>query len=89
MVSKFKALSAMRLRRAKLRGALPERIRDLSSLKVTSKVGVGEYVYFVDISAGRQQSYTEDCQVCCHPNVLYVYVDEETLDIQIDTDYEE
>ena len=44
---------------------------------------------FVDISAGRQQSYTEDCQVCCRPNVLYVYVDEDTLDIQIDTDYEE
>ncbi|MEL6912530.1 MAG: CPXCG motif-containing cysteine-rich protein, partial [Cyanobacteria bacterium J06598_4] len=25
---------------------------------------------FVDISGGMQQSYTEDCQVCCRPNVL-------------------
>ena len=24
----------------------------------------------VDESAGRQQSYVEDCQVCCKPNVL-------------------
>jgi hypothetical protein len=44
---------------------------------------------FVDFSAGGQQSYVEDCQVCCRPNVLYVRVDEETLDIEIDTEYEE
>lgn len=44
---------------------------------------------FVDISAGMQQSYTEDCQVCCRPNVLYVRVDEESLDVQIDSDYQE
>ena len=25
---------------------------------------------FVDLSAGSQQSYIEDCQVCCRPNVL-------------------
>jgi hypothetical protein len=24
----------------------------------------------VDESAGRRQSYVEDCQVCCKPNVL-------------------
>jgi Cysteine-rich CPXCG len=24
----------------------------------------------VDESAGSRQSYIEDCQVCCHPNVL-------------------
>ncbi|WP_071515605.1 CPXCG motif-containing cysteine-rich protein [Geitlerinema sp. PCC 9228] len=28
---------------------------------------------FVDLSAGSQQSYVEDCQVCCQPNVLYIY----------------
>lgn len=43
---------------------------------------------FVDISAGMQQSYVEDCQVCCRPNVLYVRVDEDTLDVEINTDYE-
>ena len=44
---------------------------------------------FVDLSTGTQQSYTEDCQVCCRPNVLYIYVDENTLDVQIQSDYEE
>jgi len=36
-----------------------------------------------------EQSYIEDCQVCCRPNVLYVRIDEDTLDIEIDTDYQE
>jgi len=26
----------------------------------------------VDPSAGRSQTYVEDCQVCCNPNVLKV-----------------
>jgi hypothetical protein len=34
----------------------------------------------VDESAGRTQSYVEDCQVCCKPNVL---------DVKYDTDEEE
>jgi len=29
----------------------------------------------VDPSAGRQQRYIEDCQVCCKPNVLRVQYD--------------
>lgn len=29
----------------------------------------------VDESAGRNQSYVEDCQVCCKPNVLRVLYD--------------
>ena len=29
----------------------------------------------VDESAGRNQSYVEDCQVCCKPNVLNVRFD--------------
>jgi hypothetical protein len=29
----------------------------------------------VDESAGRWQSYIEDCQVCCKPNVLRVEYD--------------
>ena len=44
---------------------------------------------FVDISAGMQQSYVEDCQVCCRPNILFIRVDEHTLDVEIETDYEE
>ena len=43
---------------------------------------------FIDLSAGGQQSYVEDCQVCCRPNILYVRVDEDTLEIEIDTEYE-
>jgi len=27
---------------------------------------------FVDLSAGNQQSYVEDCQVYCRPNILYL-----------------
>jgi hypothetical protein len=29
----------------------------------------------VDESAGRMQSYVEDCQVCCKPNILRVQYD--------------
>jgi hypothetical protein len=29
----------------------------------------------VDESAGSLQEYVEDCQVCCHPNVLSVRFD--------------
>jgi len=43
---------------------------------------------FVDLSAGSQQSYVEDCQVCCQPNVLFVQLDEETLDIAINSEPE-
>jgi hypothetical protein len=38
--------------------------------------GCGEWnVTTVDQSAGGQQSYVEDCQVCCKPNVLRVRYD--------------
>ena len=43
---------------------------------------------FIDLSAGGQQSYVEDCQVCCRPNILYVRIDEDTLDIEIDSEFE-
>jgi hypothetical protein len=29
----------------------------------------------VDELAGRRQSYIEDCQVCCKPNVLHLVFD--------------
>jgi hypothetical protein len=44
---------------------------------------------FVDLTAGSHQSYIEDCQVCCRPNMLYITLDESTLDIDIQTDYQE
>jgi hypothetical protein len=43
---------------------------------------------FVDLSAGSHQSYVEDCQVCCQPNVLYVRINEETLAVEIDSEPE-
>ena len=43
---------------------------------------------FVDISSGMQQSYVEDCQVCCRPNILYVTFDEDTLEVSIESDCE-
>lgn len=42
---------------------------------------------FIDLSAGDQQTYIEDCQVCCRPNQLFIRVDDLTLDIEIDTEY--
>lgn len=48
-----------------------------------------ENTTFIDLSAGMQQSYIEDCQVCCRPNILYINVDEATFEVAIDTDYQE
>jgi hypothetical protein len=31
---------------------------------------------FVDPSGGEHQTYVEDCQVCCRPNVLAIHWDE-------------
>ena len=41
--------------------------------------GCGEWnITAVDDSAGRRQSYVEDCQVCCKPNVLRLEYDAST-----------
>jgi len=38
--------------------------------------GCGEWnLTSVDASAGREQSYVEDCQVCCKPNLLQIRYD--------------
>ena len=34
-----------------------------------------EIVVPVDLSAGTEQEYVEDCPVCCSPNVIHVEVD--------------
>ncbi|MEL6161165.1 MAG: CPXCG motif-containing cysteine-rich protein [Cyanobacteria bacterium J06623_5] len=44
---------------------------------------------FIDLSAGMIQSYIEDCQVCCRPNILYISIDDQTLTVDIQTDYQE
>jgi DNA-directed RNA polymerase subunit RPC12/RpoP len=36
-----------------------------------------EIVVPVDLAAGEQQEYVEDCPVCCRANVLRVSVDED------------
>jgi Cysteine-rich CPXCG len=42
----------------------------------------------VDESAGRRQSYVEDCQVCCKPNVLRVEYDKSTQQFMISAELE-
>ena len=34
-----------------------------------------EIVVPIDLTEGGQQEYTEDCPVCCHPNVICVVID--------------
>ena len=36
-----------------------------------------EIVIPLDVSAGPQQQYVEDCPVCCRANVIHVELDEE------------
>jgi DNA replicative helicase MCM subunit Mcm2 (Cdc46/Mcm family) len=50
-----------------------------------------EIVIPLDISQGANQSYVEDCPVCCHPNVIHVTFDVEgrvTIDAQPEQDYQ-
>lgn len=35
----------------------------------------------VDESAGAEQRYTEDCQVCCRPNLLSLHVGDDVVEI--------
>lgn len=35
-----------------------------------------EIVVPIDVSAGDEQAYVEDCPVCCRPNVIHVELDE-------------
>lgn len=43
---------------------------------------------FVDPSGGALQTYTEDCSVCCHPNVLHIRIDLRTGDMNVDSEEE-
>ena len=42
----------------------------------------------VDESAGRRQSYVEDCQVCCKANVLNIEYDASSLEFLIRAELE-
>jgi len=51
----------------------------------------GETCYTtVDPSGGRNQQYTEDCHVCCRPNILYCSLEDEDGSViaLIDTEQE-
>jgi len=49
----------------------------------------GEWnITLVDESAGRRQSYVEDCQVCCKPNVLRIEYDNASQEFFITAELE-
>jgi DNA-directed RNA polymerase subunit RPC12/RpoP len=45
-----------------------------------------EIVVPIDVTAGFEQEYVEDCPVCCHPNVLRLHLRDD--DVAIDADLE-
>lgn len=40
----------------------------------------------VDSTAGLEQEYVEDCQVCCKPNKLVIVIDEELQSAEVYTE---
>jgi cysteine-rich CPXCG protein len=43
----------------------------------------------VDPSGGRRQTFTEDCAVCCRPNLITLVMgDDGDVEIQADQEYE-
>ena len=42
----------------------------------------------LDLSGGYSQQYTEDCHVCCRPNLLTITVDPETHIVSIANELE-
>ncbi len=42
----------------------------------------------VDPSAGSQQSYVEDCQVCCKPNLLHIWWEPDLSEFLISAELE-
>ena len=44
---------------------------------------------FVDTSAGRRQTFTEDCTVCCRPNLITLTIDDDgEVDVEVTQEYE-
>ena len=42
----------------------------------------------VDVTAGNHQTFTEDCSVCCCPNVLHIALDPVTGDVSVEAEAE-
>ncbi|MEP6643405.1 MAG: CPXCG motif-containing cysteine-rich protein [Acidobacteriaceae bacterium] len=42
----------------------------------------------VDESVGRRQSYIEDCQICCKPNILLIIREAESGEFTISSELE-
>jgi hypothetical protein len=40
----------------------------------------------VDPTGGVHQEYIEDCQVCCRPNLLYIDIDSERMEVKIEAE---
>lgn len=36
-----------------------------------------EIVVPIDLSAGSEQEYVEDCPVCCSPNVIHIEIEDD------------
>ncbi|MEM8680693.1 MAG: CPXCG motif-containing cysteine-rich protein [Planctomycetota bacterium] len=53
----------------------PSRLNDESSY--TCDHCGEEIVVPVDLSAGAQQNYVEDCPVCCNPHVIHLEIDQD------------
>jgi len=48
-----------------------------------------DYEVFVDPSGGRQQTFTEDCTVCCRPNLITLTLDDDgDVVIEVSQEYE-
>ena len=44
---------------------------------------------FLDASGGRRQTFTEDCTVCCRPNLITLTFDEDgAAEIEVGQEYE-
>ena len=45
---------------------------------------------FVDPSGGRHQTFTEDCTVCCRPNLITLTVDDDgdVVALEVSQEYE-
>lgn len=68
-----------------------DKLDDLEELSESGYAcaGCGEWNEIsVDPSAGRRQSYVEDCQVCCKPNVLSIAWDQGHKRYRVDSELE-
>jgi len=51
--------------------------------------GCGEWNHTtVDETVGRNQTYVEDCQICCKPNVLHLQWDQQSQEFLIRAELE-